>query len=100
MGDLAGWVSLDLEHESGVVSSAALSGTVNVDPHRAGVELYGEAGVLEIDCTAAVGPEAFATVGREFAAAIRGAAHDLDVHRGLHLQHLLHQAETQLLSRR
>lgn len=98
-GNLSDWVTVQLEHESGVASSAVLSGTTAVEPHRAGVELYGPAGVLEVDCVGAVGPDAFATLAGEFAAACRGQAHPLDVHRGLHLQRLLDQAEGQLLGR-
>lgn len=96
-GDLADWVTLQLEHESGVASSAVLSGTTAVEPHRSGVGLYGPAGVLEVDCNTAVGLDAFTTLVAEFAAACRGQVHALDVHRGLHLQRLLDQAERQLL---
>lgn len=96
-GDLADWVTLQLEHESGVASSAVLSGTTAVEPHRAGVELYGPVGVLEVDCNTAVGLDAFTTLIAEFAAACHGQVHALDVHRGLHLQRLLDQAERQLL---
>lgn len=96
-GELADWVTLQLEHESGVASSAVLSGTTAVEPHWAGVELYGPAGVLEVDCAGAVGTDAFATLTAEFAAACRGKHHPLDVRRGLHLQRLLDQAEGQLL---
>jgi len=96
-GDLADWVTLQLEHESGVASSAVLSGTTAVEPHRSGVGLYGPAGVLEVDCNTAVGRDAFTTLVAEFAAACRGQVHALDVHRGLHLQRLLDQAERQLL---
>ncbi len=96
-GDLADWVTLQLEHESGVASSAVLSGTTAVEPHRSGVGLYGPAGVLEVDCNTAVGLDAFTTLVAEFAATCRGQVHALDVHRGLHLQRLLDQAERQLL---
>ncbi|MGI8756211.1 MAG: Gfo/Idh/MocA family protein [Acidimicrobiales bacterium] len=90
-------VTLQLEHRSGVVSTALLSATMAVEPHRAGVELYGSAGVLEIDCATAVGPEAFLTVARELAEAVRGTPHPLDVGRGLHLQRILADAEGQLI---
>lgn len=95
-GDLHSLVTLQLEHRSGVVSTALLSATMAVEPHRAGVELYGSAGVLEIDCATAVGPEAFLTVARELAEAVRGTPHPLDVGRGLHLQRILADAEGQL----
>jgi predicted dehydrogenase len=98
-GDRHGWVDLVLEHRSGASSSATLCATTPVDPARAGVELYGPAGVLEVDCTAAVDASAFATLRRELVEAVaRGGGHPLDVHRGLHLQRLLHDAEQQLLA--
>ena len=88
---------LQLEHASGVVSLATLSATTDVDPHRSGVALYGRTGVLEVDAVAAVGPDAFATLGRELVAVVRdGSPHALDVRRGLHLQRILADAERQL----
>jgi len=45
-----------------------------------------------------VQPEAFATLRREFAAAVRGRPHELDVQRGLHLQRIIADAESQLAS--
>lgn len=96
-GDLLGWVSLQLTHEGGAVSTAELCATSALQPHRSSVELYGASGVVEIDCATAVGPEAFATVAAELAAMVRtGAPHPLDVRRGLHLQMILDQAERQL----
>lgn len=97
-GDLLGWVGVLAEHEGGAVSETSLCATAAVEPHRAGVELYGPSGVVEIDCVGAVGADAFATMRAELAAAVRsGGGHPLDVHRGLHLQRLLHHAEVQLL---
>ena len=98
-GRLIEWVTVELHHESGVVSSAVLSGSSAVEPNRAGVQLYGPAGVLEIDCAAAVDGDAFATVARELAEAVRGRGNGLDVTRGLHLQRLLDRAERQLRTR-
>ena len=96
-GDRLGWVGLLLEHEGGAVSEASLCATAAIEPHRSGVELYGRGGVLEIDCAAAVGPEAFATLTAELAATVRsGEDHPLDVERGLHLQRLIADAERQL----
>lgn len=70
-----------------------------MEPSRAGVELYGRGGVLEIDCSAAVDASAFTTLRRELADGVRaGGHHPLDVHRGLHLQRLLADAEQQLLA--
>lgn len=96
-GELLGWVGLLLEHEGGAVSEASLCATSGLQPHRSGVELYSTAGVLEIDCAAAVGPAAFATFSAELADMVRtGTRHPLDVERGLHLQRLLASAESQL----
>ena len=93
------WVELALEHETGVVSGASLCATSALQPHRAGVELYSKAGVLEIDCTTAVGPEAFATLAEELVTSIReDRPHELDVERGLHLQRIIASAATQLAS--
>ncbi len=96
-GDLLGWVGLLLEHEGGAVSEASLCATSGLQPHRSGVEVYGATGALDIDCASAVGPEAFATLTEELATMVRsGGGHPLDVRRGLHLQRILEDAETQL----
>jgi predicted dehydrogenase len=96
-GELLGWVQLTLEHASGVISTASLCASCAVQPHRCGIELYSAGGVLEIDCSSAVGPEAFVTLTEELAAMVRtGAPHPLDVQRGLHLQRVLENAESQL----
>jgi predicted dehydrogenase len=97
-GDLQGWIGLQLEHERGRFSDASMSGTVDVDPARADVELFGSGGAAAIDCFAAIGPETYQTMFSEFAtAAGRGEPHELDVRRGLHLQRVLGAAETDLL---
>jgi len=91
------WVELALQHEGGAVSSASLCATSALQPHRAGVELYARDGILEIDCTSAVGAEAFATLAEELATSILDdTPHALDVDRGLHLQRLIASAATQL----
>lgn len=95
-GDLARFVALQLEHATGVVSQVTLSATTAIDPSRSGVSLFGPAGVAEVDTGASVGPEAFATLGRELVEVIGGRPHPLDVRRGLHLQHIVDQAERQL----
>jgi predicted dehydrogenase len=93
------WVELALEHDSGAVSGASLCATSALQPHRAGVELYSRAGVLEIDCTTAVGAEAFATLTQELATSIRDdTPHALDVDRGVHLQRVIESAAAQLAS--
>ena len=94
---MRGWVSLTLEHSGGAVSSASLCADVAVDPSHAGATVYGETGAVAVDCAAAVDAETFATMRREFAAAVAaGRPHPLDVHRGLHLQRLIESAEAQL----
>lgn len=91
------WVSLQLEHATGVTSTAVLSGHVGLEPSRAGVALYGPEGVLEVDCASAVTGQAFATMRRDLAAVVTaGGRHPLDVHRGLRLQRLIHDADGQL----
>lgn len=98
-GDLHGWVGLLLEHESGRVSEASLSGSVAVEPQLADVELYGRDGQLRIDCATAVGPDAFGVVTSELAGLVReGGSHPLDVQRGLHLQQVISEAEQALTS--
>ncbi len=97
-GSSLGWLGLLLDHDTGCASEASLCATAAVDPHRARVELFGQSGTLEIDCTAVVDADAFATLRREFAAAVRGTSHPLDVVRGLHLQRVIAEAEMQLAS--
>jgi predicted dehydrogenase len=99
-GDLLGWVGLLLEHEGGAVSEASLCGTAKIDPHRAGVEVYGADGMVAIDCVAAVTPASFATLAEELVTMVRaGGGHPLDVAHGVRLQRILDQAERQLLRR-
>ncbi|GAA4217644.1 Gfo/Idh/MocA family protein [Actinocatenispora rupis] len=96
-GDTRRWVALTLEHTNGAVSQLALTGEV---PEGGYTELamFGPAGELRLDFRDLAGDEAdsaagWATVRREFAAAVRsGRPHALDVHRGLHLQRLIDQA--------
>lgn len=98
-GDRHGTVELSLHHEGGARSTATLCGT-EADPgaHRAEVAVESDQGRRVVDCAAAVGPSTFATVARELAARVRGhlAPQAPDVHRGLHVQRLIHRAEAQL----
>jgi predicted dehydrogenase len=98
-GDLRTWVGLLLEHASGVVSEASLSAASGIDPSRAGIEIYTATGVVEVDTVAAVGPDAITSIVDEFVATARGTPHPIDVHRGLHLQRVLHDARTDLQAR-
>ena len=100
-GDLLGWVGLLLEHEGGAVSEASLCSTSRMPVHRSGIEVYGLDGSVDIDCTAAVDSDTFATLADELATLVRtGGAHPLDAAHGLHLQRLLAAAEGQLTARK
>jgi predicted dehydrogenase len=91
------WTSLLLEHENGLVSEASTCAHVPLQPHIAGVELFGESGSLTIDCVEAVGYGAFKTLREEAAEMVRsGDPHFLDVRRGLHLQRIIDDAYSQL----
>lgn len=104
-GDPQRLVLLECEHHNGRISQAALSATSK----QAGgliVEVHGLEGKLSLDVNA-FSPEKsaaeFATAQRtilsEFAAAVHsGISHELDVHRGVHLQRLIDDASRQLAS--
>lgn len=90
-GDPKGWFEAVSVHESGAISSAVMSGIIG-EP-RTVVELFGPRGVLALDNTGRVRDDAWATLRREFASAVRtGTSHPLDVHRGLYLQRLIDRA--------
>ena len=102
-GDSQRLVLLECEHDNGRISQAALSATTQ----QAGgliVEVHGLAGKLSLDVSAFSADKSaaeFATAQRtilsEFAAAVRtGVSHELDVHRGVHLQRLIDDASRQL----
>ena len=98
-GQLLGWISLDLLHDSGAVSQASMCASVPIEPQRFGIDVYGARGAIELDCSTAVGPDTFLTVAEEFAATVRsGQPHPLDAARGLHLQGIIEDAEQQLLT--
>lgn len=105
-GDPQRLVLLECEHDNGRISQAALSATTK----QAGgliVEVHGLEGRLSLDVSAFTPEQSaaeFATAQRtilsEFAAAIRtGISHELDVHRGVHLQRLIADAARQLAGR-
>lgn len=96
-GDPGGWVGLMLEHEGGHFSEVSLYASVEGGADRAQAEVVGPGGTADVDCTTAVGPDTFETMYNEFAVAVEaGKAPDLDVRRGLHLQQILDNAETDL----
>jgi predicted dehydrogenase len=97
-GDSLGWVSLVLEHESGVTSDVSLCATAGTN--RVVVELYSRSGVLELDLNGAVGASSFSTMAEELARMVEGGEpHPLDARHGLHLQRIICDAEAQLLRR-
>jgi predicted dehydrogenase len=95
VGNKAGFLALTCLHENDVVSQLTISG--RVPPGRkTRYELYGPEGTLVLDWEQLPqdSAETRATLRSEFAAAVRtGEPHEIDVHRGLHLQRLLAQAE-------
>jgi predicted dehydrogenase len=97
-GDPRGWVGLMMEHADGRFSEASLTAVAQVDAARADVEVFGGGGSAEIECEAAAGLDAFPTMFAEFAQAVeRGTPPDLDVQRGLHLQRVVEEAQTDLI---
>jgi predicted dehydrogenase len=92
-GDPRRWVGLLVEHVSGVTSEVSLSSHSNVQPFRAGVEVYTREGVIDVDAAAAVNVDAMFRMAGEFADTVAARKpHALDVQRGLHLQRLLDAA--------
>lgn len=92
-GDPHRWVGLLLEHESGLSSEVSLSAHSDVDPFQSGVAVYTIDGALEVDATKAVTADVLPRIVTEFAdTAADHRPHPLDVHRGLHLQRVLHAA--------
>jgi predicted dehydrogenase len=97
-GDPRGWVGLMLEHAHGRFSEASLTAAAQVDAARAYVEVFGGGGSAEIECEAAAGRDAFGTMFAEFAQAVaEGTPPGLDVQRGLHLQRVVEEAQTDLI---
>jgi predicted dehydrogenase len=103
-GDPLGVVALTCAHDSGAISQATISATT---PNPGGglvLELIGPQGVLTLDTGGGDATDGFAdlraamaTLVEEFAGAVQaGRSTDLDVHRGLHLQRLLDDADGQL----
>lgn len=102
-GDAHRLVLLECTHAGGRVSQAALSATTDQAGGLA-VELTGPEGRLALDL-ASRGPDEAGTdaavaqqriVGELVACVRAGRPHDLDVHRGLHLQRLIDAAAAQI----
>lgn len=97
-GDRRGWMGLMLDHQVGRFSKASMSTTAAPEIFCAGIEIYGPGGGAALDCTRASGPDAYRTMYRELADAIRsGGAPALDVRHGLHRQRVLESADTDVL---
>jgi predicted dehydrogenase len=95
-GDAHRWIGLQLVHDSGVVSEASITAYSALEPGRAGVEVYGPGGVLEVTSLEATAGSV-RRLAAEFATAVRsGVPHELDVNHGVRLQLLLADAARQL----
>ncbi|MEU9191354.1 Gfo/Idh/MocA family oxidoreductase [Streptomyces sp. NPDC048484] len=92
-GDPRRWVELTCEHESGAVSQASLSGSVDVQPGIMRVELFGPRPGLVYDSADLDHDECWPVLRQAFATAVRtGVPGELDARRGLYLQELIAQA--------
>lgn len=94
-GDVHGWVSAVLHHESGATSELALCSRVGGDS-RTELELYGPSGMLRFDGRGGNPRQRFANLRRTLAAVANGEPHVADVNRGVHLQRLIADIESQL----
>ncbi|RSM48125.1 oxidoreductase [Actinoplanes sp. ATCC 53533] len=89
-GDSRRWIELTCVHRGGAVSQLSLSGAVGLPSSRAGIDLFGPAGLLTLDFGTVDHEECWPVLRAEFAAAVRsGVPHALDVRRGLMVQELL-----------
>jgi predicted dehydrogenase len=92
-GDPRRWVELTCEHESGAVSQASLSGSVEVRTGIMRVELFGPHPELVYDSADLDHAECWPVLRQAFATAVRtGVPGELDARRGLYLQELIAQA--------
>lgn len=90
-------VHLVLTHDSGATSTASLS--LQVPPEAADIEtvLWGEHGLSRMpQRTDDAAPRAFANAVAQLLAATSGADNPVDVHFGVHVVELLHDAQTAL----
>jgi predicted dehydrogenase len=95
-GDPRRWVGLQLEHDTGAVSDASLTGISPGGDPRAGVEIHTSEGAFGVD-TAGFDPSVLTTASDEFVDSVTGGGtHPLGVARGLHLQRLITTAATDL----
>jgi predicted dehydrogenase len=94
-GDRLGWVSLVCEHDNGATSTVDLCATAA--GAVTSIEVFGESGSALLDASTAADTTSMMNVPAALAAAARGEeTNAADVHRGLHLQRLLEEADAQL----
>lgn len=85
---------LVLGHAGGATSAASLSLKLPLLPTIMSLDVYGDHGHSAFGGRSTTALDSFAVLLDEFTAAVRGGRRDLplDVHRGLHLQRVLHRA--------
>jgi predicted dehydrogenase len=85
---------LVLEHEGGATSTATLSLRLPIDPTVVEFGVYGEHGYRVLGRRAGSSGESYTALLDDFAAMVACGAttHPCDVHRGLHLQRVIHEA--------
>jgi predicted dehydrogenase len=85
---------LVLEHEGGATSTATLSLRLPIDPTVVEFAVYGEHGYRILSRRAGSSSESYTALLDDFAAMVACGAtsHPCDVHRGLHLQRVIHEA--------
>ena len=97
-GDPAGWIGLRIEHTGDRFSEASLTATADVTIPRADIEIFGSGGSAAVEAEAAVGPGTYATMYREFAAAVTsGTSPGLDARHGLRLLEITEGAQADLM---
>lgn len=96
-GNLLGWVSLLLSHESGATSTVDVCASSAANPAVSAVEVYATSGSVALNCANVADGSSMARMAGMLAAAARGEQTTApDIHRGLHLQRILEDAESQL----
>jgi predicted dehydrogenase len=90
---------LILAHRGGATSTATLSARLPVMPTIVSVEVYGRHGHSALSPRTTAPTDSYAAMLTELVTMVRTGAtsHPLDVHRGLHLQRVLHAARQQAL---
>jgi predicted dehydrogenase len=88
---------LVLAHDGGAVSTATLTMRLPVQPSVVEVAVYGEHGFRTLARKSGAANAAYTALLDDFAAMVASGVtgHPCDVHRGLHLQRLLHEAREQ-----